>query len=227
MARFRDHQRALVLRKQGMSYSQIKKLLGVSKSTLSLWLKDYPLSKERIKELRANNEQRIERFRETMRRKKEARLEKTYKIQKGLILPLDKKESFIAGLFLYWGEGSKSKMDRLSISNTDPNIIKFFINWLNKSLNVNRTKIRILLHLYSDMDIRKETMFWSDQLKIPLSQFNRPYVKKTLSTNVNHKGSFGHGTCNATVCSVPLAEKIFMTLKVFGARSSVVVARTL
>lgn len=35
-----------------LSYSAIRKRLGVPKSTLSGWLNSYPLSKERIKELR-------------------------------------------------------------------------------------------------------------------------------------------------------------------------------
>jgi len=74
MARFKDREKAIILRKQGMSYSQIKKILKVGKSTLSTWLKDYPLSKQRIRELRDWSEQRIERCRETKRKKKEKRL---------------------------------------------------------------------------------------------------------------------------------------------------------
>lgn len=218
MARFRDHKKALALRKQGMSYGQIKKLLGVSKSTLSLWLRNYPLSKQRIRELRDRNEQRIEKFRETMRKKKEKRLNRIYKIQKRLVLPLRRRELFLAGLFLYWGEGLKYKMDKLSISNTDPAIIKFFIRWLNISLSVPFKKIRILLHLYSDMDIRREIEFWSKTLLIPLSQFTKPYIKKTSSESIDHKGSFGHGTCNAVVCNVRLAEKIIMSLKAVSTR---------
>jgi orotate phosphoribosyltransferase-like protein len=42
-------QRAIELRQKGYSYSQIKAELGLSKSTLSNWLYDMPLSEERIK----------------------------------------------------------------------------------------------------------------------------------------------------------------------------------
>jgi len=90
-----------VLRKQGKSYSQIKKILKVSKSTLSLWLRNYPLSKQIIRELRDWNEQRIEKFRNTMRKKREERLKEVYKSQKKIISPLNKREFFLAGLFLY------------------------------------------------------------------------------------------------------------------------------
>lgn len=213
MARLKAREKALDLRKKEMSYSQIKDILKVSKSTLSVWLRNYPLSKQRIRELRDRNEQRIERFRDTMRKKKQKRLNKTYKLQKNLILPLSNREAFIAGLFLYWADGSKYRADHLSLSNTDPSMIKFFIYWINRCLRVPKKKMRVSLHLYSDMDIKKEMKYWSNTLKIPLEQFIRPYVKKTSSERINHKGSFGHGTCNLRVNSVPLAEKIIMGLK--------------
>jgi len=96
MARFHDHNKALILRKRGMSYSQIKKILKVSKSTLSLWLRNYPLSKQRIRELRDWNEQRIERCRETKRKKKEERLNQFYKEQKKLLFPFNKREFYLS-----------------------------------------------------------------------------------------------------------------------------------
>ncbi|MCK4520878.1 helix-turn-helix domain-containing protein [Candidatus Parcubacteria bacterium] len=213
MAKFKDHQMALTLRKQGMSYSQIKKILKVSKSTLSAWLKDYPLSKKRIRELRDWNEQRIEKCRETKRKKKEERLNKFCKEQKRIIFPFDKRELYLAGLFLYWGEGAKVGMCRLSVSNTDPSIIKFFMDWLIKSLKVPKEKLKVHLHLYKDMNIAKEIKFWSEILNIPISQFNKPYIKKTDKASINHKGSFGHGTCNVKIGDARLTEKILMGLK--------------
>ena len=213
MARFKDREKALELRKKGMSYSQIKKTLDVSKSTLSNWLKNYPLSKERIAELRDNNEVRIEKFRETMRLKREIRLKVIYNEQKKILLPLNKREIFIAGLFLYWGEGSKFKISNLAISNTNPNIIKFFIHWLDICFKVSRKKIKIDLHLYSDMNINKEINYWSKTLRISLSQFSRPYIKKTSSKKINQRGSFGHGTCNARFGDARLTEKVLMSIK--------------
>ena len=136
MARLKDREKALALRKQEMSYSQIKKILGVSKSTLSYWLRGYPLSKQSIKKLQRlgarRSEQAIEKYRETMRQKREKRLTETYQTQKQLILPLSNRELFIAGLLLYWGEGTKCRRDGLSISNNDPSVIRFFIYWLKK-----------------------------------------------------------------------------------------------
>ena len=82
MAKKLERRKAIILRKQGKSYSQIKKVIKVSKGTLSCWLRDYPLSKQRIIELCNRNEQRIEKFRQTMRKKKEKRWNETLEKEK-------------------------------------------------------------------------------------------------------------------------------------------------
>ena len=213
MTNFPKKEEALRLRQQEMSYSQIKQAIGVSKSTLSGWLKDYPLSKERIDELRGKSERRIERYRETMRKKREKRLLDIYEKERDYILPLSEKEVFIFGLGLYWGEGSKTRNASLSLSNTDPSIVKFFIFWLNKTFGIPKQKLRINLQLYKDMDIKKELLFWENTLGLARSQFNKPYIKESSVKAINHKGGFGHGTCNVAIGNIKLSEKILMAIK--------------
>lgn len=208
MSRIFDRQKALELRKKGKSYSQIKKLLRLSKSTLSLWLRDYPLTKEQIDLLRGKNPKRIEKYRETMRLKREKRLQEIYEQEKIKLLKLTKKELLIAGLFLYWGEGSKVTSS-VSINNTDPKVVKFAFYWLTNSLGIPREKIRVYLHLYKDMDVNKEMEFWSKDLKLPLDQFSKPYIKSSNRENLTHKG-FGHGTCGLAVHNSSLKEHIIM-----------------
>jgi hypothetical protein len=216
MARLEEKQKALDLRKKGMSYSQIKSALNVGKSTLSGWLKDYPLSKERIRELRDCNEQRIEKCRETKRVKKEARLTDFCKQEKKKIFPLNKQELYLAGLFLYWGEGAKTQQSKLTVSNTDPAVIKFFVYWLEKSLAVSKKRLRFQLHLYRDMNIDKEIDFWAKKLRVSKNQFNKPYIKSSFSDKINHKGAFGHGTCNVALGDARLSERVLMALKAVG-----------
>lgn len=201
------------MRQQGKSYSQIKSIVGVSKSTLSLWLRDYPLAEWRIRELRDHNQQRIEQFRKTMMSKKSSRLNTVYEKQSKLILPLTKRDLLVAGLFLYWGEGEKAREAQIGISNTDPAVPRFFIYWLMRCFGVPKEKLRVRLQLYSDMSIIEKTKYWSETLNIPLFQFQKPYVKKNLSSGINYKGGFGHGTCNILVGDVRLYEKILMSLK--------------
>ena len=213
MARLRDRQKAIKLRLQGRSYSQIKEVLKVSKSTLSYWLKNYPLSEKRIRELRDNNPRRIERYRATRIRKKQERLEKIYQEEKKKILPLIKRDIFIAGLFLYWGEGGKTKESQLCVSNTNPAIIKFFIKWL-EIINIPKEKLKIRLQLYKDMKERKEIEFWSKELAIPKIQFRKSYIKSSNMSSITYKIRFNHGTCNVMLDDTRITEKIFADLKI-------------
>lgn len=208
----KEYETALQLRKEGKSYSQIKKELKIAKSTLSLWLRKYPLSKDQIRLLRDINETRIEKFRQTMQRKKEERLESYYEVEARRWLPLSGRELHLAGLFLYWGEGTKYDSGTLCIANTDPQVIKFSLFWMTCALKVQKSRIRVLLHLYSDMNINLETDYWANLLGLPKSQFSKPYIKITTRAGLDRKG-FGHGTCNLMVFDRILKDTVLMTIK--------------
>lgn len=212
MARKEDKQKALIMRKGGMSYSQIKEKLGVNKSTLSGWLQNLPLSEKRIRELRDNNPVRIERYRNTMRAKKEDRLKEVYKKISKEVNNLSKRDLFLAGLFLYWGEGTKVQNSLVALTNTNPVMLKFFIKWL-ELFDVKRKDLKIKLHLYADMNIKQSLDFWSKELKIPISQFYKPYIKKSNLKSISYKNGFGKGTCSVILGSRDLWEYITMGLE--------------
>lgn len=48
MVKLSEKIKALSLRKEGRSYSQIRSVVKVSKGTLSRWLENYPLSKNAL-----------------------------------------------------------------------------------------------------------------------------------------------------------------------------------
>lgn len=208
-------EKAIQLRLQGCTYGQIRRELGVQKSTLSGWLSKLPLGEEQIILLSQNKELSKdisrEKFIETFRKKRLTRLKAICEEQTKVLLPLTEKELFIAGLFLYWGEGGKTHGD-FSLSNTDPKLVKFFLYWLKNSLNVPINKIKVQLHLYRDMDVNGEISFWSKYLKIPEVQFYKPYIKNSNKEGVTYKG-FGHGTCKIRLCSIAMGERVAMSIK--------------
>ena len=182
---------------------------------MSNWLAPFPLSEKRIRELRDNSPIRIERYRNTMRKKKEIRLHRVYKKVSKDIGSLSKRDLFLAGLFLYWGEGTKSQEATISLTNTNPAMLKLYIKWLGL-FNVKRKNLKVKLHLYSDMNIEQSIAFWSKELKIPISQFHKAYIKKTNSKLLTYKNGFGKGTCSVIFGSKPLWEYIMMGLKYIG-----------
>jgi hypothetical protein len=216
MARIIDRQKAIDLRKQGKTYGQIKQELGIAKSTLSDWLSEYSLSEEQLNLLKLNKEQSrqvaSEKNRVTKRKKHDKRLDIAYQKEKKRWKSLTKREIELAGIFLYWGEGAKLMNGAVFLNNTDPQVLKFTLYWMTYTLGVSKEKIEVFLHLYNDMDIKKEMEYWSKELKMPLAQFAKPYIKESLRVNLTQKG-FGHGTCGLRVCDVLLKEKIMMAIK--------------
>jgi len=213
MARIKDKSKAIELRKRGMSYSQIKAKLGISKSTLSGWLYDLPLSEKRIRELRDFSPMRIERCRNTKMKKRQTRLDSVYELVSKDIGKLSKKDLFLSGLFLYWGEGTKVNRYSTAFTNTDPLMVKFFVKWVTTCFDINKSELTVLLHLYTDMNIKEVTNFWSKELDIPFNQFKRPYIKESKLSGLTYKGGFGKGTCNVRIGGRNLAEYINQALK--------------
>ena len=216
MARVIDRQRAIELRKQGKTYGQISQELRIYKSTLSDWLSEYSLSKKQLDLLKLNKQQSrqvsAEKSRATKQKKHDKRLDNTYQKERKKWKALTKREIELAGIFLYWGEGAKLINGPISLNNTDPRVLKFTLYWLTYALKIPKTKIQVFLHLYSDMDVKKEMEYWSKELEMPLTRFAKPYIKDSLRVNLTHKG-FGHGTCGLRVSNILQKEKIMMAIK--------------
>ena len=100
----------------------------------------------------------------------------------------------------------------MAINNTDPQVVKFALHWMIRALKVPKNKVKVELHLYSDMDVEKEISFWAKVLGIPKTQFYKPYIKTSTRIAINQKG-FGHGTCGVIVNDVRLKEKVIMGIK--------------
>jgi len=181
------------MRKAGHSYSQIKSTLNVSKGSLSLWLKDMPLSDERIRELRDNSQIRIEKTRETKRRKKEQRRTEVYK-KVASDIEKSKNSFFVSGFYLYWGEGTKTAEYSVSFTNTDSTMVRCFIQWLSL-LGVPTNRLKVKLHVYSDQNEKRLKEYWSNQTGVPLENFNKTYIKTSELGRKTYKGMYGHGTC--------------------------------
>lgn len=205
----------LRLNKQ-LSYSQIKKLVPVSKSSLSLWLRNYPLSEKRIRELRDWSEVRIEKYRETRRQQREARFRRYVVEEKAKIGNFTKRDLLIAGLAIFWGEGGKTSRGQLTISNTDPSMMRLVKYWFIEILGFTNDKIRVRLQLYKDMNIKQQFKYWSRQLNLPQSSFTKPLIKITTTDKFTHKGLFGHGTCELKVFSTEAEERMLASLHVLS-----------
>jgi transcriptional regulator with XRE-family HTH domain len=127
------HAEARKLRALGLSYNEIAARLGVSKSSVSLWIRDMPRPPHLgYEESRKRSAAGVRQFWEReYAHREEARTAIAREIGE-----LTEREILIAGAIAYWCEGEKSKPyrrghDRVCFMNSDPGLVRFFLRFLD------------------------------------------------------------------------------------------------
>lgn len=178
-----ENQKAVILRKKGISIKKIAKKLHISSSTASKWLKNVELSQELKDRLYKNahdpfyGRRKDHVMNQIKKKEKEIKKEKLLGIKN--IGKLTKRELFITGVGLYWAEGFK-KDRRLGFANSDPSMIKLFIKWLTGCCNVpkDQIRLRIGLNISHNHRINEVEKYWSELTEIPLNHFQKPFFQK-------------------------------------------------
>jgi transcriptional regulator with XRE-family HTH domain len=192
------HARARELREQGLDYEEIAGALGVSKSSVSLWVRDMPrperLSYEECCKRSAEGS-RV--YWEAERPVREARREAVRVAAAGQIGVLSKREVIIAGAVAYWCEGAKNKpyrrQDRVVFINSDPGLVKFFLRFLDEA-GVAPAQLRFRVQIHETADIAGAERFWRGVTGAEPARFHRATLKRhnprTVRKNV---GADYHG----------------------------------
>lgn len=177
-----EHKKAIEFRQKGKSIKEIGKLLNVSSSTVSLWVRHIPLSssqKQRLqnKVFRAlqRGRKKAERVQKRLRRIKGVNLVKEALKELGI---LTKRDLFVVGIALYWAEGFK-KDNRLGFASSDPAMVNLFLRWLaTVGVPKQDIKLRVGLNISHKKRVKKVEKYWSEQTAIPLVQFQKPFFQK-------------------------------------------------
>lgn len=193
----KDKDLAFSLRKQGKTYKEIEKELGVSRGTLSSWFKGFEWSKNLSNSNTQNNlklsTERIKNLNEGRRKALEIKYKKN-EIESVVEYEIFKKQPlFMAGLMLYAGEGDKRSKNNSRISNSDFYLHEVFIQFSEKFLKIKRENIKIGLILYPDLDQSVCVGKWSKILKVDEKNFYKTQVIQGKTSNQNNKLQYGVG----------------------------------
>ncbi|WP_067182857.1 hypothetical protein [Microtetraspora niveoalba] len=196
--------RARELRLAGRSYNEIVSALGVSKSSVSLWVRDLPepsrLSPEQRKRRAAEG---VRRYWETERDEREARRRAIRSEAAAMVGPLSEKDLLVAGAVAYWCEGGKNKpgrrYDRVVFMNSDPGLIRLFLRFLGAA-GVDPEDVAFHVCIHETADLAEAERFWLEQTGGPAHRFGNPIIKRhrpaTARSNV---GEDYHGCLRVEV----------------------------
>jgi transposase len=176
------HARARELRARGSTYDEIAAELGVSKSSVSLWVRDMPrCGRISYEEFRKRNADGVARYWQAEKVRREAARRAISEQASTEIGQLSEREFLIAGAIAYWCEGSKNKPtrrgDSVAFINSDPRLIQFFLRFL-AVVGVDRDELicRVLIH--ESADVAAAQQFWQDTTGVKPEQFRRPTLKR-------------------------------------------------
>lgn len=119
--------------------------------------------------------------------------------------PVAKKDWFLFGLGvgLYWGEGTKRSPDSVRLGNTDPDLVKKFVDFLTKFYGIQPYKFRFGLQIFSDMNPQEALSFWAHKLNMPTGQFMKVIVTPARSLGT-YREKTRHGVLTVYVSNKKL-----------------------
>lgn len=171
------------LRGRGYSVPEIGRELEVSNTSVLRYVKGVQILPEYLSEWAGK--------RGGSKKIRLLKLKRAAEEAESLVGNLTDKEKLLIMCSLYWAEGNKKDF---ILTNTDPELIKVFVNSLRKVLNIENDNIKVSLRLYEDINKDKSLNFWSQIVGIPRDKF--------LSINVlpgKKKGKLEYGMCRVRV----------------------------
>ncbi|MFD9460425.1 hypothetical protein [Streptomyces sp. NPDC060027] len=187
--------RARELRVQGWTYDRIQVELGCSKSSISLWVRDLPRPERRDPTEQAKLASR-KRWEHELAVRDDAR-RRTKDAATREIGAMTDRDLFVAGVALYWAEGTKDKTydrrETATFVNSDPGVIQVYLAWLALlGIESERLKYRVMIHVTADVEAAQR--YWADLVGVDASTFQKTTIKKhnpkTVRKNVgeNYRG---------------------------------------
>ena len=129
--------------------------------------------------------------------------------------PKNSKEWFLfgLGLGLYWGEGTKKNKTAVRLGNTDPALVKKFLEFLYRIYSVREGKVRFGLQIFSDMRPEQALSFWCSYLGVSRKDFGKVIVTPARSIGT-YREKTKHGVLTVYVCNKKLRDELCKQIEI-------------
>ena len=205
MASVQLREKARLLRQKGQSISNISTALNASKSTVSYWCRNIALTNKQMRNLAQKRKDAgaLGRLR-AAEKKRAIRIEAVeVESKRGAraIGSLSQRDIFVLGIALYWGEGYKSGNEECGFTNSDPDIIRACILWLERAYSIPLSDLipRVSINQTHRNRINIVEQYWSKATGIPRSQFTKTSLIKTHSRKIYSDPAQHFGTLRIKV----------------------------
>jgi transposase-like protein len=195
---------------QGLAVREIARIVGVSVSSVSLWVRDVPLTAEQEAVLAARNPVRNGQRRGTVNNSRRCRDLRRAAQEDGRERARVADAGFIAGCMLYWAEGSKRR-NTVTLTNADADLVDVFLRFLRTYYAVtdDRVTLSINCFLQNGLSIEAIQEWWIERLDLPAFCLRTPAVNRLSTSSKRLKGHIlPYGTAKISVHSTFIVQSI-------------------
>ena len=203
---------------QGLPVKQIARVVGVSVSSVSLWVRDVPLTPEQEAALDARNPVRNGQRLGTVNNSRRCRAVRQAAQEHGRQLARAGDPTFIAGCMLYWAEGTKSR-NVAQFVNADADLIETFLRFLRSCYDVpdERVAFSVNCFLGNGLTLDEIHEWWLARLALPHSCLRKAAVNRASSASKRLKGHIlPYGTARLAVHSTFIVQSIYGAIQEYA-----------
>jgi hypothetical protein len=123
-----------------------------------------------------------------------------------------------AGCMLFWAEGSKGR-NSVGFVNSDPAMIKFFVQFLRTCYAVTDSKITVTCNLFVDHETRQREIedFWLQLVGVSRARLRKTTVNRySKYSTKKRQNKLPFGTCRITVCDTSLVQNLYGAIQEYG-----------
>lgn len=205
-------------REEGAAIGEIAQRVGVSKSSVSLWVRDIELTPAQHQALLERNPAFNRQHSGWTKVARRRRAERVAFQEDGRRRARLRDPGFVAGCMLYWAEGSKDR-NQLQFTNADPVMARFFVDFLRDHFGLRGADIRITCHLYADHLEQQAAIeqHWLDALGLPHESLRKSVVNVYSKYSQRKRvGNLPFGTCRVVVSRTWVTQTIYGGIQEIG-----------
>ena len=215
----RERELARALRiEEGLSIKTIAHRVGVSTSSVSLWVREIELTEEQEAQLRDQNRAYNRQINGSTVMAARRRADRARAQEAGRALARRGETLHTAGCMLYWAEGDKGR-NQVRLSNSDPELLRFFVRFLRTYFDLEDKDIRLTCHLFADHLERQREIerFWLTQLGLGETSL----LKSVVNVYSNHSkrkrlNMLPYGTARVSVNRTSILQSIYGAIQEYA-----------
>jgi predicted transcriptional regulator len=197
-------------REEGLAITEICKLLGVAKSSVSMWVRDIELTEAQKEELHRRHYSYKAQIKGSHTNAIRAKAQREIYQAEGRAKAHENDSLHVAGCMLYWGEGAKAR-NVLHLGNADADLVSFYVRFLRQSLQLDVNQIVVRIYCYLGNGIPQEDIetYWLDTLQLPRECLRKSVINPQPKSSQQKGRKLKYGVCTISVFSTRHVQHVF------------------